>query len=243
MARAGLHRQYLEHMRHHPYGYALYEPQSAELMYPGCCGYFDTTGYWTPLVDLSNLDALKQHGIQTEAPFINRAPGDQRSWGPKTTKTVKGRKIDLSVEASLLPAGIPLAEIGALFKFDITGDFGAILLTQPPVQREGFLHASTIRTWSKRNAAKVAKLWPDVKDHGMFVVTSIYTTQRAKIHVWSGSRHEVTVGFKAGATEIGEIAPSTEWYTERADDGWVEVEAKQVPNTSLPACETLTNTR
>jgi hypothetical protein len=94
-------------MLNHPYGYALYEPQSSTIVKPGAVGYIDQeTGRFVPLtkkgskrVDLEDEESLKINGL---TPFNNllRAEPDERSWGPKTSSRVNATEIDIKAKAS-----------------------------------------------------------------------------------------------------------------------------------------------
>lgn len=126
------------------------------------------------------------------------------------------------------PAGIP-ADIGALFKFTTNKSFGAILLTTNPVVREAIFGERVFKTWCKDNAETILTSWPDVIDKGLVIVTSIYKTARADLTSWQDQEKEVKVGFRPSASEVGELAAASEWYTASGDSGW---NTYQSPNVS-----------
>ena len=127
----------------------------------------------------------------------------------------------------MLPAGIP-ADVGALFEYEVDNEEGAILLTSAPVIKESLYHEEPFKQWMQINARIIATIWPDVLEHGLFIVTSTHSTKEARLNMLSSSSRKVAVGFNAGFTPIGEIAPSTKWYTSAADQGWISVSADQV---------------
>ncbi|KAI9046057.1 uncharacterized protein KD926_006004 [Aspergillus affinis] len=225
---------YQQSMLNHPYGYALYEPESSTTLQPGFCGYLTELGQWTPLlgtdqvpINLGDASSLARNGL-TPFAYFQRAPSDERAWGPKMSGRMKQRKVDWNVGASLLPAGIP-ADIGALYKYSTKDGFGAILMTEGPVVKEFIYGTTPFRQWCKANSETILRQWPDVRDRGLIIVTSAYTTKHAMINAWSETEKEIAVGFRAGVIEIGEVAPSTAWYTSNGDSGWVTSKANQ-PN-------------
>jgi hypothetical protein len=221
---------YQQSMLKHPYGYALYEPESSRSLQPGFCGYLTELGQWTPLLGVDNLpinlgdaSSLTKNGLTSFGQF-HRAPSDKRAWGPKLCGQVKQQKIDLEAGASLLPAGIP-ADIGALYRYSSTGGFGAVLMTQSPVVKEFVYGATAFRLWCKENSAAILQKWPDVRERGLIIVTSTYTTPFAMMNAWVDKEKEFSVGFRAGVVEIGEVGPSTTWYTSNSEGGWVSAAA------------------
>ena len=90
---------YAESMKNHPYGYAMYEPESALLLKPATCGYLTETGSWTPLVDLGDEDKMTSLGL---TPFtkLERAPPRSSEWGPRIASDMDHVNIDLKAQAS-----------------------------------------------------------------------------------------------------------------------------------------------
>ncbi|KAF9892346.1 hypothetical protein FE257_002123 [Aspergillus nanangensis] len=221
---------YQQSMLKHPYGYALYEPESSKVLQPGFCGYLTELGQWTPLlgvderpINLGDPLSLVQNGL-TPFNHFHRAPADKRSWGPKVCGRVTQRKVELEAGVSLMPAGIP-ADVGALYRYSSKDGFGAILMTQGPVVKDFVYGTTPFRVWCKDNSEVILRRWPDVRDRGLIIATSTYTTQRAMMNAWSDTEKEISVGFHAGVVEIGEIGPSSTWYTSNGDGGWVAAEA------------------
>ncbi|PLN86834.1 hypothetical protein BDW42DRAFT_157821 [Aspergillus taichungensis] len=222
---------YQQSMLKHPYGYALYEPESTKTLKPGSCGYLTELGQWTPLIgedqapiNLGDASSLSRNGLTPFEQFY-RAPTDTRSWGPKISGQVKQRKVELDVGAGLIPAGIP-ADVGALYRYGNEGGFGAILMTQSPVTKEFVYGATAFRVWCKENSSTILRRWPDVRDRGLVIVTSTYATEFAMLNAWKDTAKELSVGFRAGVVGIGELGPSCTWYTAQGESGWVSVAAE-----------------
>jgi len=127
----------------------------------------------------------------------------------------------------LIPAGIPV-NVGALYTFQSSKDFGAILMTKDPVIRNFTYGDRSFREWGKQNSSTIFSRWPDVKDYGLIIVTSTHTTTQADINTWEDKQKSVSVGFKTGVVEVMEVAPSSNWYTASSDNGWITTKSSKV---------------
>jgi len=130
-------------------------------------------------------------------------------------------------KCSLIPAGIP-TDIGALYEFETSEKFGAILMTKPPVTRESIYGSTTLRKWCRDNTATLLDKWPEIKTNGLIIVTSTYLTSRADINAWQDKSKKVSIGFKGTAVDVFEVAPSSEWYKASSDGGWIASTAENV---------------
>lgn len=94
-----MNHTYAESMKGHPYGYAMYETESAKLINPGSCGYLTSNGSWTPLFDLKDKVKLASVGLE---PFdsLEEAPPNSREWGPKVSTGVNHLAVDFKANAS-----------------------------------------------------------------------------------------------------------------------------------------------
>ena len=99
--------------------------------------------------------------------------------------------------------------MGALFQYETNHDEGTMLLTSPPVTKDSLRHEESFKRWVKNNARIIATVWPDVREHGLFIVTSTHSTTEALLNILGSKSQTVSVGFNAGFVPIGEIAPST----------------------------------
>ena len=101
-----LSNTYRSSMRSHPYGYALYEPQSSTIVKPGACGYIDPeNGRFMPLlkngkkIDLEDSESLRA-GNLTIFDNVTREEPESQHWGPKVSNHVNGFKVDLKARSS-----------------------------------------------------------------------------------------------------------------------------------------------
>jgi len=241
-----LDQEYANIMKNHPYGIALYRPLPHSIFKPGACGYFDDFGTWNPIAHLeSDETVLSKRGLKAIEDEVEKAPiEDGIRWGPMTSSNVRSRKIQLSggVYVSLESVtrcfqltrniifrdpmiGIPVG-VSTVFSYSVDKDVGALLLTKAPIVHEHYYHMSPFKNWCRANSFAILSRWPEVKTHGLWIVTSVYTTKKCAINMWSAHGKTIEVGFSADATGIGSIGPSGEWSRSRTDEGWGEYMAK-----------------
>ena len=219
---ANLATKYLESMKHHPYGYALYEPEPASVIYPGVCGYLNDLCQWQPIADLTDDEALTKDGLSTPKALIN-APDSHHRWGPKLSNSVRSNKVDAKVGASGAAAAIPV-EAAVSYEFWSSTDHGAILYCPSIVLQRGFHHRYEFKQWAKANAKQLAKIRPEVKEFGFYVVTTTYATDDVWINAWAEEGQKVAMGFEVSAVETGEIAPSGDFFRGGSASGWTHPE-------------------
>jgi hypothetical protein len=120
-----------------------------------------------------------------------------------------------SAEAYGLPIGAK-----AIFKYTTNTDFGAILLTAAPMVKKAFLYESPFRQWVRDNSEQIWQLrGVEVRQHGLWIVLSTYSTTQCSLNAWRQASNEVLVGFKARA--FGEeFGPQGSWYEDERDTGW-----------------------
>lgn len=100
-------------------------------------------------------------------------------------------------------------------------------MTEGPVVKDFVYGTSPFCLWCKANSEAIIRKWPDVKERGLIIVTSVYTTRFAMINAGSGTEKEISIGFRAGTIPIGEVGSSSSWCTAQDDNGWVVSEASK----------------
>ncbi|KAI5925554.1 hypothetical protein F4810DRAFT_55962 [Camillea tinctor] len=214
------HVRYNRHMMRYGLGHALFEPQSSHDLKPGSCGYLDHNGTWRQLLDLTDKHAVEDAGyLSVDGANPASARITQYSWGPKHTDTVSYTKLDIKAGVSGISLGIP-AEASVLIDFKLEKDFGAVLLCAEKVEKSSFHHLNPFRRWAFSNAVKVLQEFPDVEKYGFHIVTTTYSTTDVYINAWGSKANSVALGFQAGMTPAGEIAPVAESYRASSASNW-----------------------
>ncbi|KAF5557909.1 hypothetical protein FNAPI_5282 [Fusarium napiforme] len=164
--------KYAELMGAHPFGTALYLPIPSSQFQPGFIGYFDSTGAWNPIGDLTSSTSLPSGLSSIDGTTLKRAPAQKQIWGPKLGNETRGRAIDLSVGLGAIPmlaaAALPF-DVSACFRFQADKNHGAVLLTSGPVVHERYYHKEPLLQWMKQNAKSIVKSYPEnEKGHVVF---------------------------------------------------------------------------
>ncbi|WKT52379.1 hypothetical protein QSH57_002893 [Fusarium oxysporum f. sp. vasinfectum] len=213
--------KYAELMRAHPFGTALYLPIPSSQFQPGFIGYFDATGAWNPIGDLTSSSSLPPGLSSIDGTTLKRAPSQKQMWGPKLGNETRGRAIDLSVGLGAIPmlaaAALPF-EVSACFRFQADKNRGAVLLTSGPVVHERYYHKEPLLQWMKQNAKSIVKTYPEVKRKRL-VDYQFHVDSRECID------KSVDVGFSTTALEFGEVAPKGSYLHGGSAEGWISTQS------------------
>jgi hypothetical protein len=112
-----------------------------------------------------------------------------------------------------------------LYEFSSDQDFGAVLLTEAPVIREAIYGSASLRRWCRDNTAALLSEWPEIRERGLIIITSVYLTNRAVINAWQEKGKKIAIGFEASAVAAFELAPSGTWHSAASSQGWNVFEA------------------
>jgi hypothetical protein len=217
-----LHESYARSMTSHGYGHGFYEPESAEDVRPGLCGYIDDSGRFQTIVDLADKTAVAENGYSAIV-TPDRMLTTSRRWGPKESSSVKKRETRFEAGASGAIAGVP-ADASMLLTYSHSSDFGAVLLCPGDILNEGYRQKSPFRKWASENAKNILECCPDVKQHGLFVVTSTWLTTDVSTTAWRDPSKQINIGVKIGVPGIGKLGPSYEYYRAQSSGSWIDAD-------------------
>ncbi|RFN47287.1 hypothetical protein FIE12Z_8469 [Fusarium flagelliforme] len=211
---------YLNSMKHHPYGNALYEPAPFSRLQPGSLGYLDDLQRWHPILNLLDSEALEKAGYSPLGDLRPSEP-DVRRFGPMLSKSAA--KTDVNLEAGVGAAAMGLSvDVSGAVKYSTRKEFRGGLVCENEVVSEGFDLRQPFVTWLEENAKSLFKDYPDAKRLGLYAVT--WTLSFTKIHIsaWDGKKNTATVGFKFGMAGGGNLGPQTSWVRGQSSSGWSE---------------------
>lgn len=120
--------------------------------------------------------------------------------------------------------GIPIT-VSSVYAYSTDHDVGGVLLTSPPITQQRYYHASPFKKWVKQNALKIIQRWPEVQDHGVWIVSSTHATKKCAINMWKSRGRGFKVGFSVDAMGAGGAGAGGEWYRSQTDEGWGEYTA------------------
>jgi hypothetical protein len=109
-----------------------------------------------------------------------------------------------------VPAGTVPVDASLNFTLTGEGDFGAVLLTEKVQQEQSGLGIDVAVDWVKENIEGLLKRKSDIETYGMWIVTSIWTTNAARITTLDHSQRSVDFKLSAGVTGIAKLDPKFE---------------------------------
>lgn len=81
-------------------GHALYRPISSQEIRPGACGFFDSQGDWNPIVQLDDMESLKNEGWTTPQDLEVILDPVSISWKPKHSSHMSGVELNFGANVS-----------------------------------------------------------------------------------------------------------------------------------------------
>jgi len=211
---------YANAMRQHPFGFALYHPIDKDVLKLGSCGYLNDLGDWNPITNVSSAVDNRYVAVDEE---LQKGDPQELNWGPKCSDHVMEHREKLKAEMAI--PGIP-TNVNVFCKYASTDRFGAVLLTTPPVVKSVYYHDMPFLKWFKTNAATIVRNHPEVKQHGLWIVTSTYSTSKCALNAWTSKSKEVAVGFSGTMSQMAGLDVKGSWYTSSDDGGWNYFEQK-----------------
>ena len=121
------------------------------------------------------------------------------------------------------------ADVNLCCRYKSSLDYGAVLLTVPPVTKEFYYHEMPFLKWFERNAKAILKNFPEVKERDLWVVTMTCSTPECSINAWRSTDKEVAVGFSAAVSALTGLEAKGKWYTASDDGGWNYFRQKVLP--------------
>ena len=218
--------EYREAMKCHSMGTSMYEPSFVSVMQPGSCGYLDKLGCWQPMFSLSDANALQTAGIVMPEKAIPMPAIHIGTPKPLHANTTKSTEHHFELEPPLAAAtGVP-ATCSMWWDFTSRYGLGAVLACPSGLRKEGYFEGPDWARWARDNASAIIKHRPKVKDHNIWIITTIYATKEAWINVWGDKENVVSIGFSAGVEGIAKVAPSVEFSKSSSGSNWRTIPAR-----------------
>jgi len=220
-------RQYEEYahgMMKLGHGHAFLDPASDSEARPGICGFIDDNGRWQKLVDLTDANELASLQLEPFTSTISEKRPKLDKYGPLRTDTVA--RVALTGDAAVA-AGMP-ANVGAVAKYELQGEFGAVLVCHDLVQLRKYPLKDPFRRWARSNARQILQKFPDVKkSHSFYVMTSTLSARDIRITSWSAKGESVVIAASTNVDQAAKLSASTEFYLGQAVSEWHEPQVEE----------------
>ncbi|KAH8696411.1 hypothetical protein BGW36DRAFT_380944 [Talaromyces proteolyticus] len=205
---------FAEQLRNHPEGHALYNKVSADHLKPGTCGFFDEKGDWNVIEQLCDRETWESDGwigipeqLRTETDF-----GIQ--WPVKLSESAKGYEIDVDVNLK------PPISGGINIAFKSSENVGAVLITDPPVERKRLKRDLPALDWVLQNTRKLLDHWPEILSRGLWIVTKTYSVKRCANAVLTAKDDEAKISIQASIPDVANAVPSATWWKQGSHGSW-----------------------
>ena len=87
-------------------------------------------------------------------------------------------------------------------------------------------YESPYENWCKENFRTIVAKFPDSLKHGIFIVTTTYSTEKASLNANIALGQEGDIGFEAKVTPMGEIAPSVGFCYSSDAGAWIRTKGE-----------------
>ncbi|KAF9766838.1 hypothetical protein IL306_000691 [Fusarium sp. DS 682] len=223
--------QYAEGMSHHSFGHACYHRTSSKDVEPGSVGYFDHNGNWKKILSLRELQpSAKPVGQGISNKFTRLAEeltvndDVEMDLEPLTSSRTVSTSVGFTLQVPI-PVQVPVT-LGTDNKYENTNTVGAVLVMKNPVVRSSIDDGTFLERWFNENSGVFPKLRSAVRDQGVWLVTSTYTSEQVALNVWQDKDKVVKLGLSAGIEGIFNLEPSIERGEARHTDGSFTYRAK-----------------
>ena len=93
-----------------------------------------------------------------------------------------------------LPDGVPITA-KAVIKYTSSRQFGAVLLTSPPVQRAQIDRIGALRAWEQENHEVILNTYPDVRNTGLWMIVTTWSTPECALSTWEAGSASLIMSF------------------------------------------------
>lgn len=119
------------------------------------------------------------------------------------------------------------ASVQAALKYTSSSDFGAILMTDSPIEKREYLYKSPFTDWVRDDSRQLLQKGEmEIKEHGPWIIRWTYSTSKASINAWSCTDKKVVVGFRV-STSGTDFGPKGGWHKGHADSSWDDYVLKE----------------
>ncbi|SCO78262.1 uncharacterized protein FRV6_02475 [Fusarium oxysporum] len=229
--------QYAQGMVDWSFGHACYHRLSSKDVKPGSVGYFDRNGNWKKILSLQDVQQTGEPVVQGISKKFTRLSEPLKVHddvemeigtltSSQTVSTDAGFKIEVQVDPAVpILAQTPI-NVGTDNAYRNSNTLGAVLVMKNPVVRSSIDDGDFLDRWFKENQRLFPEIRSAVREHGVWLVTTTYTTKEIALNVWQDKDKVVKLGFSAGIDGIVNLEPSIERGEKRHADGSFTYRAK-----------------
>ncbi|EXL98768.1 ankyrin repeat-containing domain protein [Fusarium oxysporum II5] len=224
--------QYAQGMADWSFGHACYHRTSSKDVKPGSVGYFDRNGNWKKILSLHDVQNSGEPAAQGISKKFTRLAEPltvhddvEMEIGTLTSSQTKIELTYTTYGCSPILAQTPI-NVGTDNAYRNSNTLGAVLVMKNPVVRSSIEDGDFLDRWFKENQRLFPEIRSAVREHGVWLVTTTYTTEEIALNVWQDKDKVVKLGFSAGIDGIVNLEPSIERGEKKHADGSFTYRAK-----------------
>ena len=120
----------------------------------------------------------------------------------------------------------------AHIKYKSKDSFGAVLIAQKPITLTSFNDEPLFQSWLSANKALLSSSHgPQLRRHGLRIVTKTYTAPSCSINAWEDKDKEANMSMKTKANMMGELGGELDWTDRVTDKDWSHYSGKDKGDT------------
>ena len=135
--------------------------------------------------------------------------------------------IRLTPRSNTIPVGADVH-----IKYKSKRSFGAVLITQKPITLTSYNDETLFQSWLLANKSQLfSSHGPQLRRHGLFLVTRTYTAPSCSINAWVDRNSEANMSVKAKANMMGELGETLDLKDKLTDQDWSHYSGKDKGDT------------
>ncbi|RJE19948.1 hypothetical protein PHISCL_07712 [Aspergillus sclerotialis] len=222
--------QYAELMKANSEGRFLYYPQRYTDLHPGSVGFFDRSGSWNEIADLSKPESLKEAKLTPFNRTLTMLEPREIMWKTKSSESEDEQSIRGTGGLSGAMSAAPV-DVSSEGKYKKGSMKKAALVTGHLVKHQKYKppFGHPIGDWIKTNGNTLAKGdWrKDIEKYGLWAIQETWVTPECAITMTSDSSRDFNLGLDVGATGFGKLGAGGSSLAKLKSEGWSTYEAKE----------------
>ena len=233
--------EYADLMKTNSEGRFLYYPQRYSDLHPGSLGFFDRSGTWNEIADVSRPEPLKDAGLTPFGRPVKLHEPREMLWKTKSSESEDEQSIRGTGGLSGAMTAAPV-DVSSEGKYKKGSARKAALVAGHVVKHQKYNgpFGTPIANWVKKNGDTLVKGdWGRyIQEFGLWAIQEAWVTPECAIIMSSDNNHDFSLGLDVGATGFGKLGAGGSSLAKLKSEGWSTYEAKEVNKRFFLICTT-----
>ena len=229
--------EYAALMDRNPEGTYLYIPQSFRKFHPGSVGFFDESGAWNEVADVSKADQPDEFTAFTGK--LSYDDEETMEWKTRSSEGESGNNIRASAGLSAAAASAVPVDVSVEGKHKTSSSKKAALVAKSAVMKKRYKPPfdPRVQPWVNENAKVLMEGdWARyIKANGLWAIQSTWVTDECAIKMTNKTDNSLEAGLDVAATGIGKVGGGGGTFDKLENEGWTTYKSNGVSLTiTLP---------